>query len=348
MYEVDYLWVGEKTNTGDAIALRFTEPGTKIRRVAIIDGGFRETGERLADHVETYYGTSTVDLVVCTHPDNDHIMGLFEVIERLTVRRLLIHRPGLFGYGANDGVKADLVEDLVQLAESYDVVIDDFSYAGTQYFGGALTIAGPSLEFYKQMLADQLVLETSALAKFGHKASVVTAAAVRQVRSLFGDPGETMTGDNGGTTPRNNSSIILDLQVEDGRVMFTGDAGAPALEHAADQLDSLARSSAKIDIFDVPHHGSRHNLTPSLLDRLLGPNNQSNQGYAIASVGAEAYDHPRPEVANAIKRRGYPVYCTRGTNLWWRSIDAPARSTYNGTASPLDWLKESDGASGAA
>lgn len=348
MHEIDYLWVGEKTNTGDAIAMRFTDPTTLTNRVVIIDGGFHETGDRLADHVEEYYGTSTVDLVVCTHPDNDHIMGLFDVVERLTVRRLLIHRPSLFGYTERDDVKADLVEDLVDLARSNRVAIDDSSYAGTTYFGGALALAGPTEDYYQQTLQEQKSLETSAFARLGHAAPIAAAAAVRQVKSLFGDPGETMTGDNGGTHPRNNSSIILDLQVEDKRVLFTGDAGVPALERAGDMLDAMGRSYAKIDLFDIPHHGSRHNLTPALVDRLLGPKGQADQGYAIANVGKEAFDHPRPEVANALKRRGYPVFGTRGTSLCWRSDDAPARWAYNGVATPLDWLVESEAASGAA
>lgn len=62
----------------------------------------------------------------------------------------------------------------------------------------------------------------------------------------------------------------------------------------------------------------------------------------MASVGKEADDHPRPEVANAIKRRGYPVYCTLGVNVWWHSADVPARWNYNVTATPLECLDESE------
>lgn len=349
MHEVDYLWVGEKSNTGDAIACRFTHPQTRVNTVVVIDGGFRETGDRIADLIQAYYETSTIDLVVCTHPDDDHIMGLFSLLERMTVRRLLIHRPSLYGYGASDGVKSALVEDLVALALEKNVIVDDRVYAGSTYFGEAVAIAGPSEEYYTQLLREQKSISSSTLAKMAHAAPTVASAVVRAVKSMFGDPGETMTGDNGGTTPRNNSSIILDLQVEDRRVLFTGDAGAPALELAADQLDYMGRSSAAIDLFDVPHHGSRHNLTPRLLDRLLGLRGASDpKGHAVVSVGKEALDHPRPEVANAIKRRGYPVVPTRGINLWWHSSDAPYRSDYGSSAAPLDWLDESDPEAGAA
>lgn len=348
MYEVDYLWVGEHTNTGDAIACRFTNPDTQNKAVMIIDGGFRETGDRLADHVEEFYETSTVDLMVCTHPDDDHIMGLFAVLERLTVRRLLVHRPSRYGYTDSDAVKSDRVEELVDLALANGAVVDDSYYAGTSYFGGALAIAGPSEDYYVDLLREQEDVSTSALARLSHVAPTFTAAVVRKVKSLFGDPGETMTGDNGGTSPRNNSSIILDLQVEDARVLFTGDAGAPALERASDHLDDVGRSGPVINVFDVPHHGSRHNLTPELLDRVLGYRGVDTRGHAIASVGKEAVDHPRPEVANAIKRRGYPVFCTRGTSLWWRSSDAPDRWAYSGVVQPLEWLDESEEESGVA
>ena len=334
MYEVDYLYVGDKTDTGDAIAFRFTHPQTGREIVGIIDGGFHETGLRMSEHVKAMYGTTIVDLVVCTHPDDDHINGLFEVFENLTVRQLLIHRPATYGYGPNDGVKSDKVEDLVAAATAQGTEVIDYAFAGTTFFGGALTIAGPSEAYYKGCLADQKANASASM--YSSKSQVQEARAT----TLGYDPGETMTDDNGGTTARNNSSLIIDFQVEDTRVLFTGDAGAPALTLAADFLDAIDRSQRRIELFDVPHHGSRHNLTRDLVDRLLGTPTSAIRGVAIASVAPQADTHPRPEVANALKRRGYPVYCTRGTNIWWHSGDAPSRPTYTKPCTALDWLDE--------
>ncbi|MCW2754798.1 MAG: hypothetical protein JWQ32_2209 [Marmoricola sp.] len=351
MYEVDYLAVGEKSASGDAIALRFTRPDHGTNAVVIIDGGYASNGQEFVDLVTNYYGT-TVDLVVSTHQDADHMGGLTTVIEQLNVQNLLIHRPALYGYTDADGVSATRVEELVALAEARGVNIVDRDFAGTTYFGGALMIAGPSEDFYLGQLAAQRIRENSALAKFAHAAPILASAMVREIKNLFGDPGETMTGDNGGTNARNNMSVILDLWVEDDdkRALFTGDAGAPALIEAADLLYAAGRDQRPIDMFGIPHNGSRHNLTPELLDRLLGPKHQPEKGIAIVSVAKEAHEYPRPEVANAIKRRGYPVYATRGTTLWWHSTDAPFRPAYNGQAQPLDWLDESedgDSASGS-
>lgn len=335
MIDIDFLWVGEEQKTGDAITCQFTDPSTGQEVVVVIDGGFTDDGDRIADHVRTYYGTNRVDLAICTHPDDDHIRGLFKVIERLNVQRLLIHRPAEFGY-TGDEVKASLVDDLIKTARNWGTAVD-YGFAGTTYFGGALTIAGPTESYYRQLLGEQ-VGYGSLTASVG-RALTKAATSVRQtLRTLLGDPGETMTSDNGGTTPRNNSSIITDLAVDGYRALFTGDAGVPALNRAADYLDMVGRS-AQIDFLDVPHHGSRHNLDPDTLDRLLGPIvGDAQVGSAFVSVGTKADDHPRPEVANAIRRRGYPVSATRGSNIRWHRAGAH-RWDYS-DLEPIGWLAE--------
>lgn len=340
MIEIDFLWVGEETKTGDAIGCRFTDPSTGQSAIVLIDGGFVETGTRIVEHVKRHYGTTVVDLVICTHPDNDHIGGLATVIENLTVRRLLIHRPAQHGFTGDD-YKSGSVEDLVRLALRSGTVVDDASFAGTQYFGGALTIAGPSEADYKAFLSEQAEYNSLSKAVARHYAEAA-GTWKRAVRGFLGsDPGETLTGDNGGTTPRNNTSLICNLSVDGYRALFTGDAGAPALTAAADYLDTVGLGQQPLDFFDVPHHGSRHNLTKELCDRLLGPTGgNATRGSAYVTVGQKADEHPRPEVVNAIKRRGYPVFQARGTNVWWHR-GTPDRANY-GPIDPLGWLAEID------
>lgn len=43
MYEVDFLPVGDGERSGDAIAVRFTKPGTDAIAHVIIDAGFQAT-----------------------------------------------------------------------------------------------------------------------------------------------------------------------------------------------------------------------------------------------------------------------------------------------------------------
>ena len=96
-YEVDYLPVGEGEKSGDAIAMRWGDlgGGPADQRVIVIDGGTKESGQALVEHIDYYYGTDRVDLVICTHCDADHASGLAVVLEQLRVGALLTHEPWL-------------------------------------------------------------------------------------------------------------------------------------------------------------------------------------------------------------------------------------------------------------
>lgn len=77
----------------------------------------------------------------------------------------------------------------------------------------------------------------------------------------------------------------------------------------------------------VPHHGSRRNVGPPLLHRLLGPALQYEQSLkiAVASVPKDDAKHPRRIVLNAFKRRGAPVVKTCGKKFRYHSGTMPAR-----------------------
>lgn len=334
MIEIDYIPIGEEANTGDALLCHFTQPGTTTNRVIVIDGGFVTSSDAIVSHIQQYYGTSRVDLMVCTHPDADHINGLAGVIEALDVTTLVIHRPSEHGYTGDD-VAASTVNDLITVAEDNGTEVITDAYAGSTFFG-AVTILGPTEAFYLEQLEAQ-AQKAGVRAAAGRVLGGLLKAMSNALRSRTTDPGEGDFTDNGGTTPRNNSSIVLDVQVDGYRAIFTGDAGVPALNAAADTASSLGLAGYYPNFFDVPHHGSRHNLDTATTDRLLGPIGGQQSGIAFASIGAKADDFPRAEVANALKRRGYPVSPTRGQMICW-SRNAPDRPGWV-TLTPLGWLE---------
>lgn len=77
--EVNFFDVGE----GDAV---FVE--TPQRHQILIDGGPDSTISEKLGEVMPFYDRS-LDLVVLTHPDRDHLGGLIEVLERYQVRNIL-------------------------------------------------------------------------------------------------------------------------------------------------------------------------------------------------------------------------------------------------------------------
>jgi beta-lactamase superfamily II metal-dependent hydrolase len=63
-------------------------------------------------------------------------------------------------------------------------------------------------------------------------------------------------------------------------------------------------------LVQVPHHGSRHNVSSAALDALLGPIvlQQENRRHAFVSAPRNGGPkHPSKRVMNAFLRRGTPV-----------------------------------------
>jgi beta-lactamase superfamily II metal-dependent hydrolase len=133
---------------------------------------------------------------------------------------------------------------------------------------------------------------------------------------------ETLT-DSGKTSPSNNTSTILLLELADGKkFLLTGDAGMPAMEYAYGEFVALGYSARSLHLMQVPHHGSRKNSGPSILDKFLGERTthpDTQHGVAFVSVGTtcDKDGHPFRVVTNAFKRRGYPVWQTRGSGVQW-------------------------------
>lgn len=326
MFEIDFLKVGEEAAHGDAIALRYTMPNGEWIR-GIIDAGYRGDGERLVEHVQSYYGDGGLDFVLLTHPDADHVNGMGEVMRNIKVANLLLHRPELHGFPGNSGAKP--ASELVTLAEAQGTKVFE-PFAGFGGFEGTFLVAGPTKEYYKALLQEQEATEKAAAPA---AVGLAEARAVEAQPELPDFPIEVPFDDAGGTNPRNNSSAVLHLELEQQRFLFTGDSGVPALNQAVDFLDGQGHSGA-LKFFQLPHHGSRHNIDTETCDRILGPIGQESGGVAVVSVAPQDPKKPAPRVTNACGRRGYRVWSTADTSMWLRyaSEDAPPRAN----TSPVD------------
>jgi beta-lactamase superfamily II metal-dependent hydrolase len=335
VYEVDFLPVGKGGRHGDAIALRFTPPEGGYAHV-IIDAGFEENGQALVDHVRRYFDTNSVDLAIVTHPDGDHIGGMGVVVRELDVGALCIHRLGERGGASLPAAEA--VDDLIGVAEENGTTVHE-PFAGTTAFGGALIFLGPTEGWYEELVAEQLAEAEERAVAARRAPSLVEAARRLGQQFLAALPIEVPFDDAGGTNPRNNSSAITLVKVDDYRMLFTADAGVPALERAWDQAE-LIGESINPSFVDLPHHGSRHNASSATLDRLLGPTGQDQVKTAYVNVGPGAKKHPSPRVANAFMRRGHRVYQTAGQAIHYFSPDAPDRPNWT-PLTPLEPFDES-------
>lgn len=361
-YEVDFLAVGDGQKSGDAIALRFgnlTGPRDE-QTVVVIDGGYQETGEQLVNHIQQYYGTDFVDVVVSTHPDCDHAGGLTVVLEKMKIGIFLMHLPWDHTKDMADMFKSgrvtdasvreslrkslDAAYDLYRLAKNKNIKIVE-PFRGVNGWNGAFRVLGPTKDFYESLLPHfRGTPEPKQPLGLVSKAAQGVVEFVKKVAESWGF--ETLT-DDGETSPENNSSAIIMITPPgkpDKRLLFTGDAGTPALTLVADHLEVEGFQPSGLGFIQVPHHGSHRNVGPTILDRLLGPKLAQDQRLRSAFVSASkdgAPKHPNKKVTNAFRRRGTHVHATQGVNTRHHSDDAPSRPTWV-TSEPLPFYSEVD------
>ncbi len=350
-FEVDFLPVGNGEKSGDAIAMRFGDlmSGDPAKQfVLVIDGGTLESGEELVKHIERYYHTEYVNLVISTHPDADHSSGLSVVLENLQVGKLWMHQPWahseqvcaalrdgrITGGSLMKRLQASLEDaaDLERIAKGKGIpIVEPFVGTSERSNHGNVMVLGPTEEYYEELLGDfrDAPAKKQAAAAgvgFGTWLREGAAALATLVKETFGietlkDPAEDAT------SAENNSSAIVLVQVDEEKFLFSGDAGVPALDRAADIADVLGIEIPGCQFSQIPHHGSKRNVGPTLLDRIIGPKLTSDSPFKTAFVAASkkgAPKHPSKKVTNAYRRRGAKVIATQGSKkVHFR--DAPDR-----------------------
>lgn len=340
-YEIDFLPVGEESKSGDAILVRYGDltPGAEDQTVVLIDGGFAETAEDITDHLTEYYNTTHIDLMISTHPDDDHVRGLLALVEdgEASVGELWIHKPWEHSLQAaalrSAGVTLSKADNRLERTVANASALNDAAeargvpvrepFTGCRSDDGAVVVVGPDRDYYDSLLPE-----------FGQTTQAGLKAALRKAWSEFRRRvaeslwKETLT-DEGTTSATNNTSVVTLLAVDGRYLLLTGDAGMPALQRATDVLPSSGVEAGKLRFVQVPHHGSRHNVGPTVLDRLLGDITENDRGAAFVSAAKEGRPrHPAKMVLNAFTRRGYATGVTEG-NAIRHFNDAPPRAGWS-------------------
>lgn len=349
-FEIDFLPVGDGQKSGDAIAFRLGNlKGNRSEQfVCVLDGGYSGNGAALVHHITTYFKTDTVDLVISSHPDDDHALGLLSVVENLKLGSLWMHLPWNHTQDIAKMFKDGRVTDMgvrEKIRKSLDAAMDlekaakKHGIAITEPFTGVsmadrVFVIGPTQQYYESLLAD---FRCTPVAKAQPAAGSVIRGLVEAMKKVAEDWNIETLSDKCETAAENNSSTVLAVKASDQEWwLLTADAGEPALNGALDHLDSRNFPVSSFKFIQVPHHGSEHNVGPTLLNRMLGPKLPTEQATRMAYVSAakEAPKHPNKKVTNAFRRRGAPVYRTNGA---WISHfnDAPARNYANIDPLPL-------------
>ena len=355
-YEVDIIGVGQESKSGDAIAIRWGNlyGQRSEQKVVVIDGGFKDCGYDVVKHIKIYYGTDRVDAVISTHPDQDHINGLHVVLDKLTIGQLWMHKPWQHNQGLSSKFSDGRVTDHSlgeRLRESLDVACDLVRKAETKgihivepfagislYNQQEFCVLGPTLEYYESLIQDFDGMPTtrrSLTSILGEE-----MRAIKETIKKIAVWGRDDLSDQSITSAKNNSSVISQLIVENCQILFTGDAGIPALSHAVASR-AFCSSRDRLVLLQIPHHGSRRNVGPTVLNQLVGQPVSQGKSRGITAIASTSKKgepkHPRKAVMNALTHRGVSALATRGITIN-HSRNAPSREDwYPMTAEPYSW-----------
>lgn len=337
--EVDFLPVGEESKSGDAIALRFgiyKNEKWESQTIMIIDGGNSNSGDALVKHVKEVYNSNIVDLVILTHPDGDHASGLRNVIEQLEVGVIWMHRPWNHWADLKDSIVDNRItkksfserlreayqyaHDIEQLANEKKIEIQS-PHQGLYFHSQGeklLTILGPSKDLYLKLV--QASDKTPDMAVTEAKSKTYSSSEKKMEYEDMSFETEHLAEDDIITSAENDMSLVMLLTVGGAKVLFTGDAGTQGLFNAITYATSKGISLRDLNLLDVPHHGSRHNLSKGILQYI-----KAESGVISCAKKGEP-SHPSKIVTNSLLRRNITPYKTQGQLLRYHNGVVPNRN----------------------
>lgn len=360
-YEIDFIGVSKEKSAkdADAICLRWKDGtdrfGNELYKIGVIDGGFEAHGDALVKHMNEYYFddknnekstcNKVVDFMIITHADQDHTIGIKKVLENFSIRKIYMNMPWLYSDDLFDKISDGRItkESLKRrLREKYKTIANIEDIANEQgitiypafqgaYVEDKLLILSPSKQFYLDLLveSEKTPLEESEAFSKDEIFGIIAKYIKEYVLDLMESWDVETLREDVKTSAENETSVVIRGLIDESGFLLTGDAGIRALTEALNYMELLGEDCmTEVSFYQLPHHGSRHNVSPSILDRMLGEkvkNNETRNKTAYASVAKDS-DHPLKMVTNAYIRRGVKTYKTNGNVIRHHVGNMPKRN----------------------
>jgi len=228
----------------------------------------------------------TLDMVLLTHPEKDHFNGLLEVFKRYRVQYLVR-------------------SDVKNTTEGFD----------------ALT------KLVKQQSISEKFVKSGEIISVGPSKLSILWPSKEQIASmnpkLLPDSGQSVLGASVGSVHLNDASVVFVLSYGVFDALFTGDADSHVQSRMLSfaSISMIARTDGIIELFKVPHHGSKTGMTDDFLQQislkrpgLTKLHSVADQKpLAVISVGKNSYGHPAGEILSLLKTHGFDILRTDQT-----------------------------------
>lgn len=234
----------------------------------LIDGG--PSSEKILSCLEEYvpFWDRTIELIVLTNSDFDHMNGLGVVVERYRVIEFV----------TADGVHSgDALNKLTGKLVNAKIRVEAVERGDKIYVGGS--------ETRKKMVFEVLWPPDTSEENVAIFSNQMDSAKREQILVASAKRGDL-----------NERSVVLLLLEDNKKILLTGDSG----DQAEKELLKMG-NLPQIDVLKVGHHGSKYASSLEYLQKLAPP-------LAVISVGAKnRYGHPTTETLDRLKQVGAQV-----------------------------------------
>jgi beta-lactamase superfamily II metal-dependent hydrolase len=283
---------------GDCLLMSYGDQ-TYTRRM-LIDGGRAATYASLKPTL-TDSASKTIDVLVITHVDQDHILGVLKLFDdpKPPVKFADIWFNG-YGHLTDNHFESFGPVD----GEFLTAIMAARDLPWNKAFGGrAIEVGRPYLPFDDKVQLQILAPDRKSLERLiptwteeCRKNGLIPGTAaeklkaddgferfgamnVAQVKQLAATPFER------DTSATNMTSIAFLFEYDNTRILFTGDGDVPQLIASLKPLADSESGRVRIDAMKVPHHGSHRNVSRELLEII------DCRRYLISTNGAR-HHHP--------------------------------------------------------
>ena len=288
---------------GDSLILEYGTPAN--RRFTLVDGGPPDTFNNDLDAaLQSIVKSSKLDAVILSHVDNDHIIGILDLLAVLE-QDLANGGPPRIAIGGvwhnsfqksldPDGEITQRMQNLMSIASAANVAMP---LAADEFFGiregNRLRILAKKLKLplNKGFQNDLVMVETATQpTKFGKLTLRVVGpnqdnlnnlrdewlAWLAKVEKKPNDPAALANSDD--SIP-NLSSIVVLAECDGKTILLTGDARSDHVLKGLEQAGLLTNGKLHVDVLKVPHHGSDRNVTATFFKKVTA------ETYVISANG---------------------------------------------------------------
>ncbi|SDB50248.1 Metal-dependent hydrolase, beta-lactamase superfamily II [Flavobacteriaceae bacterium MAR_2010_188] len=253
----------------------------------LIDGG--NDVEYLFPQIDEIYNRGEIlDLLVITHHDEDHILGILKLLQevkkgrfgnpKLFIRNVLFNSPKKIL-----GIPIPIIDNLLSYKQACEV---ENLISELELEWNLCTEESEGMKFGKTSLSFLSPISRD-ITKYGKNQGAYLSSDERcDWNSPIRDLIVNMDDDDLDNTLPNQTSIVILIEHESKKILLTGDVTPKRLNQILTSYNARTGDDyLRLDYFKIPHHGSYRSLTKELLSKI----NCSN---FIISTNSKRYFFP--------------------------------------------------------